>query len=290
MKKKKEPTLCPECGKELEKDQAFCPGCGKPSPKPPKKPFPWKLIFALVLAVSLLLNVLLIAFFLPSGSIEGKGFDTPEEAITAYAEALREGDVDAMISTFAVESYVAAYDTEEYLNTVKRYMTNNISGIVIGDSSFAQNLSHQQRRISLLMDIKAQYHTLLGINTTENQVPLESEKAVADFLREYNESNFSKNLRKIEIGNIVKPEDLLTADQLDRHEKYLEKTSTYLGDPELRELAIEMEYDGLDYILMMQMVKLDGKWYNLTTNTRLLSVMELPLTTRGLVKESDLNK
>ncbi|MBR5528908.1 MAG: hypothetical protein IKU57_00375, partial [Oscillospiraceae bacterium] len=61
-------------------------------------------------------------------------------------------------------------------------------------------------------------------------------------------------------------------------------------DPELRELAIEMEYDGLDYILMMQMVKLDGKWYNLTTNTRLLSVMELPLTTRGLVKESDLNK
>ena len=46
------------------------------------------------------------AFFASCGAsqFEGNGFSSPEAAITAYAEAFRNGDVDEMIATFAIES------------------------------------------------------------------------------------------------------------------------------------------------------------------------------------------
>ena len=37
---------------------------------------------------------------------EGEGYESPEEAVAAYLEAMRNGDVAGMLSTFAIETYV----------------------------------------------------------------------------------------------------------------------------------------------------------------------------------------
>ena len=50
-----------------------------------------------------------------TGAIEGPGFDSPEEAVSAYLEALKNGDAAGMLSTFAIETYVAEMDAQAYL-------------------------------------------------------------------------------------------------------------------------------------------------------------------------------
>ena len=47
-----------------------------------------------------------------TGALEGLGFDSPEEAVTAYLEALKKGDVEGMLATFAIETYVAEMDAQ----------------------------------------------------------------------------------------------------------------------------------------------------------------------------------
>ena len=50
-----------------------------------------------------------------TGAIEGPGFDSPEEAVTAYLEALKNGDARGMLSTFAIETYVSEVDAQAEL-------------------------------------------------------------------------------------------------------------------------------------------------------------------------------
>ena len=50
--------------------------------------------------------------------VEGPGYTSAEEAARAYAEALKAGDLNAMLSTFAVESYVEHFDMAAYIEDV----------------------------------------------------------------------------------------------------------------------------------------------------------------------------
>ena len=60
---------------------------------------------------------------------EGEGFDTPEEAVLAYIDAWNRSDVNAAISTFAIESLVDHIDTRSYIeyfrmfNPTQNYLT-----------------------------------------------------------------------------------------------------------------------------------------------------------------------
>lgn len=44
--------------------------------------------------------------------MEGDGFDTPEEALTAYIEAFKKMDMNGMISVYAMESFLENLDLE----------------------------------------------------------------------------------------------------------------------------------------------------------------------------------
>ena len=43
---------------------------------------------------------------------EGEGYESPEEAVVAYLEALKKGDVEGMLATFAIETYVSEMDAQ----------------------------------------------------------------------------------------------------------------------------------------------------------------------------------
>ena len=44
--------------------------------------------------------------------LEGPGFGSAEEAVTAYLEAMKNGDLEGMLATFAIETYVAEMDAQ----------------------------------------------------------------------------------------------------------------------------------------------------------------------------------
>ena len=44
--------------------------------------------------------------------LEREGYESPEEAVVAYLEALKKGDVEGMLATFAIETYVSEMDAQ----------------------------------------------------------------------------------------------------------------------------------------------------------------------------------
>lgn len=58
-------------------------------------------------------------------AFEGSGFDSPEEAVTAYLEAMQEGDVQGMLSTFAIETYVDNVDAQTYLTRMGAFVPDD---------------------------------------------------------------------------------------------------------------------------------------------------------------------
>ena len=59
------------------------------------------------------------------GSLEGPGYDSPEEAVTAYLEAMKKGDARGMLSTFAIETYVSEMDAQAYLERLRVFSPTN---------------------------------------------------------------------------------------------------------------------------------------------------------------------
>ena len=52
---------------------------------------------------------------------ESAGYATPEDAVSAYIEALQQADLQAMASAFAIETYTANYDFTGYLELIRAY-------------------------------------------------------------------------------------------------------------------------------------------------------------------------
>lgn len=88
--------------------------------------------------------------------IEGRGYDTPEEAAEAYLIALRNQDVDAMISTFPIESYVENYDFNAMVERLEAYVPN-MEMPFPGSTPYTKNLNLESRRKFVTQSINNQY-------------------------------------------------------------------------------------------------------------------------------------
>ena len=70
-----------------------------------------KKLAVLIIMLAFLFQAAASAGNMPSARrLEGDGYDSPEEAVLAYIDAMNRGDVGGMLSTFALESYAAHAD------------------------------------------------------------------------------------------------------------------------------------------------------------------------------------
>ena len=82
------------------------------------------LLFGLIIGGAITGTVLFALGLLKFGNpktVEGKGYDSAEEAVIAYAEYLKDGDMDGVISTFAMESLFEDYDIKENFKYTNAY-------------------------------------------------------------------------------------------------------------------------------------------------------------------------
>ena len=88
--------ICPNCGTTGQNGN-FCMECGavRPQESSPETVF----------------------------KCEGAGFDSPDDAVQSYIDALNAGDVPAMLSTFAIETYVDNMDAVEAIDRIRSVNT-----------------------------------------------------------------------------------------------------------------------------------------------------------------------
>ncbi len=248
----------------------------QPAPAPQKKGSGKALFIIIGLAAGVVLTSLIACVVMMINSkktpakVEGAGYDSPEEAVEAYLNFLKEGDLDGAVSTFAVESCIDHYDMEKYLEWVQYVgitmpFAARQSPVLSYDSEFLRELNVESRRAYILNGICNQVISAAFMHSGEEEVvdrlvsrtmyELEDEDAVEHVL-DFLETD--PRLETIEIGDRLYEEDLLDSDDLlDTYIKHYKK----IWDSDIEMVMYEVEIDGEDYILFMLCVCYDGKWY-----------------------------
>ena len=235
-----------------------------------------------------------------SAKLEGSGYDTPEEAVMAYAEYLKAGDFDGMLSTFAMESYIENYSVEEYLDEFKAFCPYNGNAgigtngtIMLDDSDFSREVNLDNRRSYFASNVSKQYLIRKFVGADEDGIKSlfqgltmvvkenDTEDMVLDFLSYYPDSE------EIEIGDFLDSSDFrgLYTDNLRNYTKLREKIMG--GD--IEDVCLELEIDGEDYVLFVTCVCYDDRWYIADFGNFYGSCFDVPYINGGLNPADDLD-
>lgn len=286
--------FCARCGKGVEDNARFCPYCGEnivvaqaqSGQKELKKAKSGKssgLKLLLTLAAGILAGGIFVGvsgIFVTESeprTVEGEGYDSPKEAALAYVEALKEGDVEKMISTFAVESYVANMDLEGWIEKAGGYSSTLQPGFWSIDD-YTESVNILRRKNQLVNGIYYQYMMLseLGFEDEAFTYPISVQRMEAGEYEEFDsveefydalmDPDWMEKLSEMEIGDVLTAEDLedeLGENFFSEHNKaYNERTFEILNADDYAMLAVEIELDGEEYYQCLNMICYDGKWYN----------------------------
>ena len=321
--------FCHMCGKQVSDSASFCPGCGakltinrnedpmtkiqaekhpnvikEQTQKLPGKKKKMPPIAAFLLGI--LLSAALVAGMIFGGlvklnlqksagteSVEGTGYDSPEAAVAAYLEAMKAGDVNAMLSTFAIESYVDHYSLASYLWRMSFFPAAyalSDEGVIDTEDSFKSELNAGIRESDLLGDIWCQY--------TYNTIDEDSEagQAISEW-KTYPVTDYSEvqsvilalqgeglDFSTLEVGTPVYGEAVSEpyATSVNLKNMYISSAYVY-GAEAFKSLGMTFTVDGKQGLLFMNTVKYDGKWYNLNLNGNLGTLLGLSNQGAGML-------
>lgn len=242
--------------------------------------------------------------------IEGEGFDTPAEAVTAYAEALKKGDMDALLSTFAVESVVENFDMMKYIARMRAatYKDANLNTFYPSEEASIYEQSSVQRRIRfILQQVDNQLFTIRLAETgyyfdeyaedySEEEIPeavrkayegstypFSNDKEGVEEAKNYIEA-FSEtpDLTKMKIGEVFYAEGLSDNYLNIANLGNLYKQAQVYGAEGYRSLAVHVTLGENEALLFMDTVKYNGKWYNYTQMSNLALLIGMAASNGGV--------
>lgn len=219
-------------------------------------------------------------------SIEGAGYDTPEEAAKAYLEALKNQDLDAMLATFAVESYVDNYDFAAGIERLRSYNPNDLSVQYPNTCEFTKQMNIASRREGITRLISRQY---LFFNVPEVMkdgriVTFDGDADMQDFISALEKDTENYIFEDLEITGTIPPEDLSDLYLNEKNQKNIDKRANVIGvdGEDVANVVITFDADGKSWVFSPQLVRYDNKWYieELTGNVAIL--IGLPVFSGGI--------
>ena len=99
---------------------------------------------------------------------EGAGFDSPDDAVQSYIDALNAGDVSAMLSTFAIETYVDNMDAAEAIDRIRSINAAGYYTVpVVGPYIRGILIERRRDEISRLLYYSWLYYTTVGTDFSD---------------------------------------------------------------------------------------------------------------------------
>ena len=222
--------------------------------------------------------------------LEGNGYSSPEESVEAYINALKNGDVNAAVSTFVIERYVDKFETGAYLERLGSWSARSGwgSGTKITGDSYEHQLLMQGRAASITQNLYTQYVMYSGFFYDGTVIPLSEENSVDEFLDAYQGEGFTSSMATMELKEFVDPNSLT-----EMYETFMEtnsqRSTAYFGFDEYQYIAACIEINGEDWLLTMTCCKDGDKWYNLVQGGDLGNLLAIPSSCAGLIPYSELD-
>lgn len=224
-------------------------------------------------------------------TIEGSGFSTPEDAAKAYLNGLRDQDMDAMLSAFAVESYVDNYDLELLLERIKAYYMN--SEIILPNTNdYTRQINVLSRTNSIFGSIRMQYMLFNAPDELNGFSPImftsEDTNEIQDFVADFEQDTDNYIFEDLVITGTMQPEEL-TAVYLDEKNinNITAQAKTFGADAEdVANVVITFEADGQTWVYCPQAVRYDSKWYLQSSQGNLANLLGMSYYTGGIAPYS----
>ena len=207
-------------------------------------------------------------------TLEGAGFDSPDDAVLAYLDAMRHGDVNKMISTFAIESLVDNYNIVADFERTNTYTTNNTYPFQ-GDDAYTRSILLFKRQAQLNHTLMCQYFNLnikdpsiIGYQMNSSAFDEFGYDTPEEFFDDLTNPDWMDILADMTYGAPLTQEQLHDIlpdrywEDMDRIEQNIEQKKAIFGYDDYASVAVKVHFNENDYYFFMDVACYNGKWYN----------------------------
>lgn len=217
---------------------------------------------------------------------EGDGFDSPEAAMEAYLEALRNEDLEGAYKCFAIETSAENYTFQNQLAQNQSYYSTSTNKLPIYDD-FTKAISTSFHLNEINKMIFGQYCVLAGwapplygmaISIADGNEG--GYEGVEDFVDK--EFPDTVDLTKIELVSFYDPKEIVGDMWTEKQTKEnIKKQCSNYGAQQLESLAAVIQNDMGYFFLAIDSVKYNNKWY-LRSGSFLASILGMDTQQGGM--------
>ena len=219
-----------------------------------------------------------------TGALEGPGFGSAEEAVTAYLEAMKNGDLEGMLATFAIETYVAEMDAHADLARMGVFQPSYGMRMPLG-GDYQQQVAVAARYGQLAESLAYQWMLFSWPEGYEEfggtTISLTEDGAAEAFLTNLAENDAAARWQEMEVVGFVEPE-LMSTQYSDGAGSRARQAASY-GCDEIVSVVAKLDIGGEEWYQCMDVACYGGKWHNLSFVGYIGHLMGLSLYSGGLV-------
>ena len=227
------------------------------------------------------------------GKVEGDGFPTPEEALGAYIEGLKDNDVDQMMAAFAVESFAENYNIVKTIERLRAYVPSVFYVPAVSD--FSMRINTEQRRAEISRAIRNNYLVL-----TESKAILGDKAGYSIPVKEYETEADVNDPAQAMVDDLFVSDDSSILGSIDFREEFIDprKLSDEYNQDTVREsMKRQLEANGGEdmvsvaavfyceeepIFLCADAIQYEGRWYLYNLGGVIGSILGLDSNTFGM--------
>ena len=221
-----------------------------------------------------------------TGALEGLGFGSAEEAVTAYLEAMKNGDVEGMLATFAIETYVAEMDAQADLERMGAFQPSYGMRLPLG-GEYQRQVAVAARYGQLAESLAYQwmlYSWPEGYEEFDGTAVILSEDGDAEaFLTGLAENDAAARWQEMEVVEFVEPAELSDMYLSEVNQQNIARQAASYGCDEIVSVVAKLDIGGEEWYQCMDVARYGEKWYNLSLVGYIGHLLGLSLYSGGLV-------
>lgn len=218
---------------------------------------------------------------------ETGGFDSSQMAVRKYLEYLAANEQDKMIGTFAVESYVDHFDFRTRLESSGAYIFMQQEFNFPAVTDLTRDLNIESRKNDIRWNLLEQYTALCVFSEIDTADLVQAEELDVSF--GLSELPKRLNTSSIKILGYISPEKMSESyGSNDFQDTKLRKMKAY-GADDTESIAAVFELNGTRYIICIDTMKYEDRWYIRELGGELYSLLGLDYRYAGILPADYLN-